>query len=195
MPYYPDMLFALFAIALLTVAVAGCRLPRLRRVCIICRDYGFLIAVMFFFQQGVARACVIPTGSMLPTIQLQDRLMVDILGVKLQGVHRGDVVVLRSPENNVYLCKRVVGLGGDVLEVRDGQLWRNVQPVREAYLAEPMQGEFGPYTVPAQRVFVMGDNRNDSHDSRSFGSIPLADVLGRASLVFWPLSRAGSPLQ
>ena len=81
---------------------------------------------------------------------LEDRLLVNILGVKLQGVQRGDVIVLRSPESNIYLCKRVVGLEGDVLEVKEGKLWRNGVAQSEAYLAESMDGQAGN-TSPRNR--------------------------------------------
>lgn len=195
MPYYPDIALALFAVALLCLALASQKVPALARVAHHCRDYGLLVAFVFFFQQGVARACVIPTGSMLPTIQLQDRIVVNILDVKLHGVHHDDVVVLRSPESNIYLCKRVVALGGDTVAVHDGFLWLNGKAQHESYVTEAMAGTYGPYKVPAGHVFVMGDNRNDSHDSRSFGSVPASDILGRASAVIWPLGRVGSSLQ
>ena len=190
---FPDLLLAGAALLLLLIALGGHRVPRLVRVSRVSREYGMMFAFIFIFQNGIARACVVPTGSMEPTIQVQDRVWVNVLGTRLQGVHRGEVVVLHSPEETKVLCKRVVAVGGDKLEVRQGKLWINDQAQNEKFLSEPIQGNYGPYRVPPRHIFVMGDNRNNSRDSRFFGSVLESDVMGRVSGIFWPFGRV-SPL-
>ena len=146
----------------------------------------------------------IPSGSMLPTLQLQDRILVEKVRPRLarsrhSHLHRGDVVVFAAPEQLVAagydasaaLIKRVVGLPGDQLEVHDGRLFRNGEPAAEPWLAEPINYEMASITVPADQLWVMGDNRNASLDSHLWGSLPETNVLGTAVWRYWPLQRFG----
>ena len=146
----------------------------------------------------------IPSGSMLPTLQLQDRILVEKLSprfdrVRNQSLPLNSIVVFRVPEPLVQagydpdaaLIKRVVGRPGDQLEVRDGQLRRNGEVVQEPWLSERIDYVMAPITVPQDELWVMGDNRNASLDSHLWGPLPEADVIGTAFLRYWPLSRFG----
>ena len=146
----------------------------------------------------------IPSGSMLPTLQLQDRILVEKVRPRMarsrhSHLHRGDVVVFAPPEQLVAagydasaaLIKRVVGLPGDRLAVHDGRLFRNGEPAAEPWLAEPINYEMDQITVPVDQLWVMGDNRNASLDSHLWGSLPETNVLGTAIWRYWPLQRFG----
>ena len=146
----------------------------------------------------------IPSGSMLPTLQLQDRILVEKLRPRFdrarhQALPLNSIVVFRVPEPLIQagydpdaaLIKRVVGRPGDQLEVRDGQLRRNGEVVQEPWLSERIDYVMAPITVPQDELWVMGDNRNASLDSHLWGPLPEADVIGTAILRYWPLSRFG----
>ncbi len=142
----------------------------------------------------------IPSGSMLPTLQLQDRVLVEKLRVRL---HRplpfGTVVVFHPPaplraagyDADSALIKRVVGLPGDRIAVRDGGLWRNGEPLMADWAAEPIDYTLPEITVPADSLLVLGDNRNASLDSHLWGPLPERELIGTAVLRYWPLSRFG----
>lgn len=156
---------------------------------------------------------------MLPTIETNDRVMVSKVTYRFAEPRRGEIVVFVSPFNEEIdqesipeavvrhileaigiqtasaddLIKRIVAIGGDTVEVRGGFLLVNGVQVDEPYLLEEgVMPNFGPEVVPADSVFVMGDNRAVSYDSRRFGAIPLDHVLGEAVLRIWPLSRMGA---
>ncbi len=136
----------------------------------------------------------IPSESMEQTLLIRDRVMVNKLSYRLGDIEQGDVVVFRPPAGapNSYenLIKRVIGRGGDVVEGHDGAVFVNGVRLDEPYL-DPADVifDFEPITVPEGDVFLMGDNRDDSFDSRFFGTVPEENVVGRAFVVFWPLSR------
>ncbi|MDR7471776.1 MAG: signal peptidase I, partial [Armatimonadota bacterium] len=105
--------------------------------------------------------------------------------------HRGDVIVLRYPLNpQRNYIKRIVALPGDAVEIRDGRLIVNGTPVDEPYLNGRPQGSFGPVVIPDDAVFVLGDNRNNSEDSRAFGPLKSEFIVGQAVLIYWPFPRA-----
>ncbi len=139
----------------------------------------------------------IPSASMEGTLREQDRVMVNKLSYRLGDIGRGDVIVFERPDvgsaDHDKLIKRVIGLGGDVVEGRSGAVLVNGVPIDEPYL-DPADviGDFGPITVPDGELFMMGDNRDDSYDSRFFGTVPEGDVVGRAFVLFWPLDRLGT---
>ncbi len=142
----------------------------------------------------------IPSGSMLPTLQLNDRVLVEKLRVRL---HRplpiGSVVVFHPPpllqeagyDPASALIKRVVGLPGDRIEVRDGRLWRNGAVVAPDWTAEPIAYSLEPLTVPAGQLLVLGDNRNASLDSHLWGPLSEEQLIGTAVWRYWPLGRFG----
>ena len=167
-----------------------------------------LVALVLAFgvRTYVAQMFYIPSGSMLPTLQVGDRIVVDKLSYHLHGVHRGDIVVFRRPplEHADYsdLVKRVIGLPGDTVSSVDGRVYIDGKPLAEPWLPtpEPMTSPspvaegfslIHPYTVPAGEYFVMGDNRTNSEDSRYFGPIPADLIVGKMAFVAWPLDDSG----
>lgn len=142
----------------------------------------------------------IPSGSMLPTLQLEDRVLVEKLRPRLGVALRpGTIVVFHPPEVLLEagydpasaLIKRVVAVAGDTIEVRQGRLWRNGQPAGRDWSPGPMDYSLSPYTVPAHHVMVLGDNRNASLDSHLWGPLPESAVIGTAVWRYWPLNRFG----
>jgi signal peptidase I len=142
----------------------------------------------------------IPSGSMLPALQLQDRVLVEKLRARLHGpIPIGTVVVFHPPtaliaagyDPKAALIKRVVGQAGDEVEVRDGVLWRNGSKAAIDWSAEPMDYQLEPLTVPPDHLLVLGDNRNASLDSHLWGPLPQESLIGTAVLRYWPLNRFG----
>ncbi len=155
------------------------------------------VIVALIFRAFLFQAFWIPSGSMEGTLEIQDRVMVNRLSYRLHDVNRGDVIVFHKPEDLRSdineLIKRVMALEGETIEGRDNAVYVDGQRVAESYL-DPADTifDFGPTTVPEGHVFVMGDNRDDSTDSRVFGAIPLDSIVGRAFVVFWPMDRLDS---
>ena len=156
-----------------------------------------LLVKTFLFQ-----AFRIPSESMVPTLLVGDRVLVNKVSYRLHDVHRGDVVVFTRPEKlqdqsgtePEDLIKRVVAVGGDTVVARDGVLYVNNQPMTEPYVQQGA-GTFRldeSVTVPKGQVFVMGDNRENSQDSRYFGPIPTNTIIGRAFVRMFPFNRFGS---
>lgn len=143
----------------------------------------------------VADARVVPTPSMLPTIQLQDRLVVDKISYKFSEVKRGDVVVFRPPSNvdqsGTDWVKRVIGLPGEKVEVRDGRVFINEKELAEPYEMEKPNYKFGPFVVPDGTYFVLGDNRNNSKDSHYWGELSNQNIVGKVFIRYWPLDHFG----
>jgi signal peptidase I len=131
----------------------------------------------------------IPSGSMENTLMERDLLIADKLSYKLlsHDPQRGDVMIFRYPEDpRLDYIKRIIGLPGDTVAVRDGIVYVNDAPLNEAYIKEKPFNNFGPVTVGPDEYFVMGDNRNHSSDSRVWGMVPRKNIEGRALFVFWP---------
>jgi signal peptidase I len=162
-----------------------------------------LTAIVLGIRIFVGEASVVPTASMEGTILVGDHLFMDKLlyGPEIPLVHwrlpmlktirRGDIVVFRYPKNpsETYL-KRVAAVGGDRLEIRDGILYVNSLPVREPYAVHRVplhsaQESWGPTVVPPGNLFVMGDNRDNSSDSRDWGFVPNRNVIGEPLFVYW----------
>jgi signal peptidase I len=152
---------------------------------------AFLVA--FVVKTFLIQAFFIPSGSMLPTLHEDDRVLVNKLSYDLHDVHRGDLVVFERPENEAAgqikdLIKRVVGLPGERIESRDGAVYIDGDLLEEPYLADGAETTgLEPQTVPEGHVFVMGDNRGDSMDSRVFHAINEDLIVGRAFVRVWPL--------
>jgi len=144
----------------------------------------------------VVQPYVIPSGSMIPTIELQDRVIANKFIYHFTEPKRGDIVVLDDPTGSVdTLIKRVVGLGGETVDILDGKVLIDGEVLDEPYThglpTEPMTLEM-PYQIPEGSVWLMGDYRTNSADSRVFGAVPLSEVKGRAIFRFWPIDRIGT---
>jgi len=150
--------------------------------------------VFGFVRPFVVEAFYIPSGSMIPTLMVGDRVLTNKFIYRFEDPERGDVVVFRSVEGgNEDLIKRVVGVPGDKISVRNGALSVNGERQREPYVNKesPDVNTYNPITVPAGHVFCMGDNRANSRDSRFFGPVPYENIEGEAFVIFWPPSRLG----
>jgi signal peptidase I len=185
------------------------------------------LLLALFIRTFFVQAFKIPSGSMLPTLQIGDHLLVNKLlyGIRVPIVgkryfdffapERGDIIVFVFPEDPAKdFIKRVVGIPGDVLEIREKKLFRNGQMVDDGdepyaqYLDQSQnkvpRDNWGPETVPAGNVFVLGDNRDRSYDSRFWGFVPFENIKGKAVVIYWSwdgeetwvrLNRIGNLLQ
>ena len=161
------------------------------------KTIGLSAVLAIGIRQFVAEARYIPSGSMLPTLQINDRLIVDKLSYRFNIPQRGDIVVF-SPTSTLEkqnfhdaFIKRVIGLPGDKVEVNGGRVYVNDQALRENYIEEDPQYQWGPQTVPTGSYLVLGDNRNNSYDSHYWGFVPREKIIGRAVVRFWPPNRLG----
>jgi signal peptidase I len=162
-------------------------------------EYLVILVVSFalvfgFVRPFVVEAFWIPSGSMIPTLQINDRVLVNKFIYRFTEPSRGDIVVFESVDDpDTDLIKRVVGLPGDRVAVRSGRLVVNGEPQKEPFTNKkfPDTSFFAATTVPKNHVFVMGDNRANSQDSRVFGPLPKENIEGEAFLRFWPVDRIG----
>jgi signal peptidase I len=152
----------------------------------------------FVVKTFVLQTFYIPSGSMIPTLDIRDRVFVNKLSYHAHAVHRGDIVVFTLPPGQSAgpgindLIKRVIGLPGDTVSARGGRMYVDGHPLAEPYLPAGTSTTF-PFAqlvkVPKGDVFLMGDNRPQSRDSRYFGPVPESRIVGRAFVRIWPLSR------
>ena len=152
------------------------------------KSFGSTLAFAWMFTHGVAQATVVPTESMSPTILVGDHFFLDKLAFPAnypqailkylpeRTIHRGDIVALWSPQDpNIRLVKRVIGLPGESLEIRHRDVYINGRKLEEPYAVHTDANEinvrdnFGPAVIPPERFFLMGDNRDNSNDSRFWG--------------------------
>ncbi|MBF2022649.1 MAG: signal peptidase I [Hydrococcus sp. C42_A2020_068] len=151
------------------------------------------------------RMFLIPSESMVPTLQKGDRIFVQPFYGDLP--QRGDIVVFRptsaievlddeaARDDNLYYVKRLIGKPGETLRIDNGIVYINEQPLQESYIAAPPNYQWGPETIPANSYFVMGDNRNDSFDSHIWGFLPREYLFGKAYKIYWPPQRVRSLLK
>lgn len=173
------------------------------------------ILIAFIIKTFVAQAFFIPSGSMVPQLAVGDRVVVSKLAYRLHDPRRGDIIVfdnptqaapeaepplpervvrgilesvgLSTPSTEEYI-KRVIGLPGEKVEGRDGRVYVDGRELVEPYLAQgPTTRDFAPVTLGAGQLWVMGDNRENSSDSRVFGPIDESTVVGRAFVKVWPV--------
>jgi len=162
-------------------------------------EFVVMVVLAFLLAQVmrtyVVQPFVVPSGSMLPTIQLGDHVLVNKFIYRFQKPAYGDIVVLDDPTGQTpMLIKRVVGVGGQTLDIRDDRVWIDGRPLDEPYthgLPTQPGSVRTPIELPPDTVWVMGDNRTSSADSRYIGAQPAANVHGKAFVVYWPLSRLG----
>ncbi len=139
----------------------------------------------------VAEAVAIEDGpSMQPNLYRGDRMLTEKISYRFHPPRRGDVVVVDRPGNQKTLVKRVIAVAGETIEVRGGHAWVNGQPIDEPWVEQFGGPGYGPEVVPEDHVFILGDNRAVSHDSRAIGPVPVDSVRGHVVLVYWPPEKA-----
>jgi signal peptidase I len=130
--------------------------------------------------------------SMQPNLEMDQRLVVEKLSYRFQEPARGDVVVLWPPyPSDKPLIKRVIGLPGETVRIADGHIFIDGVLLEEPYIDQETYWDEGEHLVPPQQVFVLGDNRGASNDSRFFGMVPYDSIVGKAWLSYWPSDRLG----
>jgi len=168
------------------------------------KSFGSTLVFAWVFTHGVAQATVVPSESMSPTILVGDHFFLDKVAfpgnypkglqkyLPARVIHRRDIVALWSPENpNIRLVKRVIGLPGETLELRHRDLYINDRKVAEPYVVhiDPQEvgrrDNFGPIGIPPDHFFLMGDNRDNSNDSRFWGLARREDFIGKPLFVYW----------
>ena len=167
---------------------------------------GFLIWIIIalLLRWQAVEPRWIPSGSMIPTLQIQDRILIEKISPRLnrrlnKQLQRDTIVIFKPPEaltetgynEKSALIKRVIGLPGDKLEIHNGKLFRNDKEIYEPWIKEPIQYEMKVMEVPNQSIWVMGDNRNNSLDSHLWGPLPQENIIGTAIFRYWPLKEIG----
>ncbi|GAB4569692.1 MAG: signal peptidase I [Anaerolineae bacterium] len=149
-----------------------------------------VFAVVYVLVNLLTARFVVDGTSMAPSFHTGQYVIVNRVAYLLDEPQRGDIVVLHSPEDpQLDLIKRVIGLPGETVAVRDGQVFINGIPLNEPYLNAPPRYQ-GEWTLGSDQYFVLGDNRNNSRDSHSFGPVPRTALVGKAAAVYWPLQDA-----
>lgn len=149
---------------------------------------AFLLA--HFIMVSVAQAFQVEQYSMEPNLLPHDRVLVNKFIYRFRPPAPGEVIVLHPPTNAARnYIKRVVAVAGQTVRISDDRVYINGQPMREPYVHVTTSGSYGPEVVPAGDVFVLGDNRGNSEDSRAFGFVPVSSIVGEAMVVYWPPQR------
>jgi signal peptidase I len=150
------------------------------------------VVIALIINLFLAQATQVLGQSMEPNLHSTQRVVVEKVTYRFfHGPRRGDIVVIALPEQSEMLIKRVVGLPGESIEVRSGRVYIDGKPLDEPWTVNPGGGSYGPQTIPPLHVFVMGDNRGASNDSRNFGPVAIEHVVGHAWFSYWPLEYVG----
>lgn len=149
------------------------------------------VVIALFINLFLAQATQVLGQSMEPTLHSSQRVVIEKISYRFHGPRRGDIVVIDSPNQSEMLIKRVVGLPGDRVEVRGGMVYVDGELLEEDWTVREGGGSYGPQTVPPLHVFVLGDNRGASNDSRSFGPVAIEDIVGHAWVSYWPPEEIG----
>jgi signal peptidase I len=172
---------------------------------------GTALILALGIRTFIAEARYIPSSSMEPTLQIKDKLIIEKIGYHFHNPERGDIIVfnptpkLQSENFKDAFIKRVIGIPGDRVEMKGGTVYINGQPLQENYIAAKPKCFLGmgnpleqskctiiPYTIPEGEYLVLGDNRDNSYDSRFWGLVPKDYIVGRAVIRFWPPNRIGA---
>ena len=162
------------------------------------------IAIALIIRWQVIEPRWIPSGSMLPTLQIKDKILVEKLTPKLTSKAnlfklKNEIIVFNVPgqlinsgyDKDTALIKRVVGVPGDKVEVKEGNLYLNDIPQNNYFFDKNIKYSIGPFLVPDNSLWVMGDNRNNSMDSHIWGFLPYEKIIGKAIFRYWPLNKIG----
>ncbi len=157
------------------------------------------LVLALLIRAYVAEPRFIPSDSMVPTLQVGDRLVVEKISYRLHPPEFGDVVVFDPPlqlqrqgyKRDQAFIKRIIGQPGQTIEIKNGKVFVNDQPLQEPYIAESPAYAMSSVVIPEGTFFVMGDNRNNSNDSHVWGFLPKDNIIGRAWLRFYPFDRWG----
>lgn len=167
--------------------------PGFKRIASDFLEVALISLLLFFSINAISARIRVESVSMQPTLFAGNFVVVNKLAYRIGEPERGDIIVFEyppDPEQDPYI-KRLVGLPGEHIKIMDGQVFINGVQIQEPYLVvETQQG--GEWTVPGDALFVMGDNRGNSSDSRSWGFVPLENVIGKAVLVYWPPEKWGT---
>lgn len=151
---------------------------------------GIAVVLAFIIRQFVVELYIVDGPSMRPTLQSQERLVVNKFIYQFREPQKGEILVFQYPRDPKRdFIKRVIATAGDTVEIKDGRVFVNDQLLNEDYILEKTKSEYPKSTIPKGTIFVMGDNRNNSEDSRfaDVGFVPLDLIKGKAMIVFWPL--------
>lgn len=157
------------------------------------------LALALFIRAFIAEPRFIPSDSMLPTLEVGDRLVVEKISYHFHSPVKGDIIVFDPPQQlqvqgyakDQAFIKRVIGTPGETIQVQNGKVYLNNMPLTEDYIAESPHYQMEKVKVPEDQLFVMGDNRNNSNDSHVWGFLPKQNIIGHACFRFWPFSRIG----
>jgi len=150
------------------------------------------VAIALLINIFLAQATQVLGQSMEPNLHSSQRVVIEKVTYRFfHGPRRGDVIVIQLPNQEDLLIKRVVGLPGETIEVRKGQVYIAGEQLDEPWTINPGGGNYGPRTIPPLHVFVLGDNRGASNDSRNFGPVPIKHIVGRAWFSYWPTEYVG----
>ncbi|MFZ5596297.1 MAG: signal peptidase I [Bacillota bacterium] len=158
----------------------------------ILKSLAIAIVLALFIRTFLLQTFYIPSESMVPTLKINDHVIADKISYRFSDPRRGDIIVFMPPlpsEKYPYV-KRLIGLPGETVELKDNRVYINGEPIEEKYLPEGLKfRNYGPVTVPDNSYFMMGDNRNNSSDSRVWGFLPEKMIIGKAVVLYWPLDR------
>jgi signal peptidase I len=163
----------------------------------ILREVGITILIaiaIFALLRLTVQGYRVQYSSMLPNIEEDEWIMVSKASYFFSDPERGDVVVFNPPEelhSRYPFIKRVIGLPGDIVEVKNDEVFINGIPLEEDYTREPPHYTVPPKKIPPNEYFVLGDNRNNSNDSHHWGTVPRDNFIGKAWLIYWPLNKWG----
>lgn len=159
------------------------------------KTVGLSLVFAFGIRTLVAESRYVSSGSMLPTLEVNDRLMVDKLSYHWSNPQRGDIVVfspteaLKRQHFKDTFIKRLIGLPGEKVEIKAGRVYVNDRLLPENYISEKLVYQWGPVTVPPNSYLMMGDNRDNSYDGRYWGFVPRENIIGKAFVRFWSPDR------
>jgi len=156
------------------------------------RIFVVALAIALFLRTFIVEPRFIPSGSMEPTLQIGDRILVDKISQQWQAPERGDILIFYPPKSpaiedtsKAYI-KRLIGIEGDRISVKNGKVYRNGKALNEPYIAEVPKYMMREVVVPNGYYWMMGDNRNHSNDSHIWGFLPKENIIGKAALRFFP---------